>query len=353
MCLLISVLSAILGGLMVLTFAQPAMFQHVPKPQAQVENVSAVNKVTEMSVSQVSKIMSSCVVGITSSTTHKSIGSKTTSLTGKASGVVVEPDGYILTNTYVADSDNKEPMVSFYDGSEVKGKVIWEDPELDLCIVKVERTDLCAADLCDSSELGIGDEVVALGNPLEMSFQRTASAGIISAINHTVILDKKSRMEDLIQTDAQLNYGNNGGPLVNTRGKVVGIITMKPGFGEGAGFAIPVDVAKPVIDKIKLDGKFETPYLGIKGVDREIAGYYDLKITKGVAVQEVEDKSPAQQAGINKGDVILEINNKPVNTLTALRQVIYSLGVGWNVDMRLETPNGEVKNITVKLKAGA
>ncbi|WDC85692.1 trypsin-like peptidase domain-containing protein [Caloramator sp. mosi_1] len=193
----------------------------------------------------------------------------------------------MLTNNHVAGYSTSNIVVSLYDGRETNGRVVWADEVLDLAIVKIDEANLNIARLGDSKNVKIGEPVIAIGNPLGLTFQRTVTAGIVSALNRTIENSEGVFMEDLIQTDASINPGNSGGPLVNTKGEVIGINTVKVTTAEGIGFAVPINIVKPIINSIKATGKFETPSLGIKGFDKNLAGYYDFKIEKGIYVYDV------------------------------------------------------------------
>ena len=182
---------------------------------------------------------------------------------GIGSGVVVHPFGYILTNDHVAGGNPSSISVVFSDGTELEGRTLWSDPTLDLAMAKVEaENDLVYAPLGNSEDLAIGETVVAIGTPLALQFQHTVTSGIISGLNRTVKIPTnlgENFMEDLVQTDASINPGNSGGPLVNIRGEVIGINTVKVTRAEGIGFAIPIDVAMPIIRHFVEEGEFVTP----------------------------------------------------------------------------------------------
>ena len=194
---------------------------------------------------------------------------------GVGSGFIVSPDGYILTNDHVAVSLDAEIVVILHNGDELKGRVLWTDPTLDLAIIKVNADGMPAAELGDSSKLIVGEPAIAIGTPLGLQFQQTTTAGIISALDRTVEVGTErgqNFMEDLIQTDASINPGNSGGPLVNIAGQIIGVNTVKVISAEGIGFAIP-KTWKPVIQRFLDEGEFVTPYLGL-WLYQAIAHYY-------------------------------------------------------------------------------
>lgn len=306
------------------------------------------------SIPQVVKKVIPSVVGI--STVHTS---RTTLLDGAeviegvGAGVIVHPTGYILTNDHVAGDNPTRITVILQNGDELEGRTLWSDPTLDLAIVKVEAENLPAATLGDSDQLEVGETAIAIGTPLGLQFQHTVTAGIISALNRTVQVPTErgqNFMEDLIQTDASINPGNSGGPLVNMKGEVVGINTIKVTSAEGIGFAIPINVAKPVIEHFVNEGSFVTPYIGIVGFDREIARYLkqDNNIQEGVYVMDIDERGPAYKAGVRVDDIIIRVGNKKVTKMLDLRSAIYSYKVGDKVSIEF-IRGGKRQTVTMVL----
>ena len=172
------------------------------------------------------------------------------------SGVIVNSKGYVLTNAHVVFYGNaKNINVMFENGDKKPAKILWSDSILDLAIVKVDGSGYPAADIGDSDKLNIGELAVAIGNPLGVGFERSVTSGIISGLNRTVWIDQYNKLENLIQTNAAINLGNSGGPLLNKRGEVIGINTFKLEATEGLGFAIPINIVKPRIDQVIKDGE--------------------------------------------------------------------------------------------------
>ena len=190
---------------------------------------------------------------------------------------------------------------------------------------------------------------MAIGNPLGLKFQRSVTSGIISALNRTVQMSENVFMEDLIQTDASINPGNSGGPLININGEVIGINTVKVSTAEGMGFAIPINMAKPIIKSIKETGKFIEPVLGIQGLDMAMAAYYDYKVERGVYIYYCDPGSPAYNAGIRSGDSIISINGTTINTLLDLKENLYTIGIDGIANIYLDTPTSKDKYVKVKL----
>lgn len=298
------------------------------------------------SASEVASKVSPSVVGITATV----IGEGGKKVQGVGSGIIVDERGYILTNNHVAGRNVENIVVYLYDGREVGGTNLWADPVQDLAVVKIDTDRLTAAELGDSQGIRVGEQAIAIGNPLGLTFQRTVTAGIISAVNRTIEVQGGNFMEGLIQTDASINPGNSGGPLINANGQVVGVNTVKVLTAEAMGFAVPINIAKPVISKIVRDGKFATPTMGIQGLDKELSKAYGFKATEGVHVYDCKDGGCAQKAGIKKGDTILAVNGKTINTACQLKEELYAVGPGKNIKLRVKDTSGKEKNVSFTLE---
>lgn len=252
---------------------------------------------------------------------------------GVGSGVIVSSDGYILTNNHVAGGKSKRIVVSLADGRNVDGETVWSDSVLDLAVVKISLTGLPALTLGDADKLQVGEPAVAIGNPLGLEFQRTVTSGIISALNRTIKIDTDqgtNYMEDLIQTDASINPGNSGGPLLNSRGEVVGINSIKVTSAEAIGFAIPINVARPIVSRFVNTGQFTEAYLGLFAYDKSIIPYIEgnLNIDRGVYVAHIDDNSPAYKAGLRVGCIIRQVDGRDINTMMQLRAAIFAKSPG-------------------------
>ena len=283
-------------------------------------------------VSAVAKKTMSSVVGITTVQVQRELIWER-EVEGIGSGVVVNPNGYILTNSHVVgDGQAKRINVLFENGDTMAGEILWNDKALDLAIVKVEATGLPISELGDSDSLEVGQLAVAIGNPLGLDFQRTVTSGVISGLNRTIRAENNI-IEGLIQTDASINPGNSGGPLLNNKGEVIGINTVKikSQFGEGLGFAIPINVAKPIIDEVIRKGSFKMVYIGFSGkeVERYKREYgIELSLNSGVVVMEISPNSPAEKAGIKPGDIIIKIDNQDVENMNQLKKILYKYKKG-------------------------
>jgi serine protease Do len=276
---------------------------------------------------------------------------------GVGSGVIVSSNGYILTNNHVAGGKSNRITVSFADGRNEDGTTVWADPVLDLAVVKVNLNDLPALPLGDAGKLEVGEPAIAIGNPLGLEFQRSVTSGIISALNRTIQIDTEqgtNYMEDLIQTDASINPGNSGGPLLNSRGEVVGINTIKVSSAEAMGFAIPINVAKPIVDKLAKTGSFTDAYLGIFAYDKAVKNYIDgnASMDSGVYVAHVDNSGPAYKAGIRVGCIISRIDDMDVSTMMQLRSYLYSKSPGDTINVT-HLMHGEDKWVTVPIKLAA
>lgn len=279
------------------------------------------------------------VVGIVTTEKVNDIFWGTKTYEGMGSGVIVDTDGYILTNSHViSDGDADTIRVKFIDGTESEGKLLWNNVTIDLAIVKVDRTGLPAAEFGNSDDLIIGEPVVAIGNPLSLELDRTVTAGIISGLNRSIQIDEYTVMEPLIQTDASINPGNSGGPLFNSEGLVIGINTAKMTSAEGLGFSIPINMAKGIIDEVIENGVVTDVYLGIKGVDVSVYEKQlsvDLTPEDGVVVVEIFKDSPAQVGGLMAGDVIQEIDGEKIDDMGDVHRQLFNYKPGDEAVMKV------------------
>lgn len=284
------------------------------------------------------------VVGITTTSFQQtnSLWNTQQLVEGVGSGIIVSGDGYILTNSHVISDGNAQSIkVMFIDGTEKEAVRIWSDASLDLAVLKVDAKSLIPAELGNSDEVKIGEPAIAIGNPLGLEFERTVTSGIISGLNRSVEVAQNNNamtMEGLIQTDASINSGNSGGPLLNSSGQVIGINTLKISGGEVLGFAQPINLAKPVIDEITKTGKFEEAYMGITAGDAlrytKMAGM-DLGVDYGAIVTAVAQGSPAEKAGLQAGDVITSINGDKIESFQGLKKALYKFKPGDSVNVTI------------------
>lgn len=276
---------------------------------------------------------------------------------GVGTGIIVDPRGYILTNSHVIMDGKADTItVQLPDSRKLPGKVLWNDTTLDLAMVKVAATGLTAADLGDSDSVKIGQYAVAIGNPLGLDFERSVTQGIISGLNRTITVSDTSgdvTMDGLMQTDASINAGNSGGPLLNSEGQVIGINSAKAASAEGLGFAIPINTAKPIIEEIIANGKFEKAFIGITGVNVSLYHQYypdeKLGTDTGVYVSEIAEGSPANVGGLEKGDVITAIDKTKIETMQQLMKTLFSYKPGETVTLTIYRDG---KMLTKEVKLG-
>lgn len=272
----------------------------------------------------------------------------------QGSGFLVSADGYILTASHLVDEAEKV-SVKLKDKSEVEAKIIGTDPDSDLAVIKIDGEDLPFLELADSDALEVGEWVIAIGNPFGLA--HTVTAGIVSAKSRSGF--RLAEYEDYIQTDAAINPGNSGGPLLNLDGKVVGINTaiISPGGQRywagnvGIGFAIPINMAKPIYDQLVETGKVVRGFLGvsIQDMTSEKAPFFGLdEDTKGVLIPEVTDDSAAEKAGLKPGDVIIEFNGHPVEAAKDLQNRVAALKPDTKVEI-VVLRNGKRENLTATL----
>lgn len=270
---------------------------------------------------------------------------------GLGTGVIVSSNGYILSNSHVTGEKYSTCYVTLEEKNTYKGVVVWANTDLDLSITKINAQDLPTISLGDSSNIRIGETVYAIGNPIGYEFRRTVTSGIISAINRSVKIEENDNtiyMTDLIQTDASINSGNSGGPLIDTKGKVIGINSVKITSAEGIGFAVPINVVKPVIENFIQNESFEEANIGLYVYDSSVAQYINKTFTSGIYIEQIIKDGPAYGKGIKEGDIITKIDEKPINTVNELKQYIYTKKPGDTVKLKLTSGRAE-KEISIIL----
>lgn len=282
------------------------------------------------------------VVGITTTSIKQDFFFRNISFSEVGTGVIVDANGYILTNSHVIDDGQaSEVSVILSDGEKLPASVLWSERELDLAVIKIDRQDLPAAVLGDSDFVEVGDIAIAIGNPLGLQFERSVTQGIISGLNRRIQLQSGSAIEDLIQTDASINEGNSGGPLLNAKGQVIGINSAKVKSGEGLGFAIPINIAKPIVDEFIETGDFQRVYLGIRRLMWIDLEYYkqlmNLQIDSddkyGVYVDAILPDSPADRVGLRPGDIITRLDGQKLDTKSKLLRILYQQRPGKITDI--------------------
>ena len=248
---------------------------------------------------------------------------------GSGSGFVIAPDGFILTNSHVVHNAN-QIAVSLPDGREYPAQLIGDDPDTDLAVIRIDAPHLAYVRLADSENLRVGQVVIAIGNPL--GFQASVTAGVISALGRSMHAQSGRLIDNIIQTDAALNPGNSGGPLVNSAGEVIGVNTAMIRPAQGICFAIASNTAKFVAGWLIKEGKIRRSYIGVAGqnvsIHRRIVRFYNLPLETGVLVVSVEKNSPAEKTGLREGDVIVAFNAKPIGSIHELHKMLMGEQIG-------------------------
>lgn len=286
--------------------------------------------------------------------------SSSSTATASGSGIIISDDGYILTNNHVVSSSTSESnsyyqitdagkvtVTLFGDETEYEAKIVGQDEQTDLAVIKIEKTGLTKAEFADSDSVKVGEFAMAVGNPVNMN--STVTTGIVSAVNRK-ITDSDGKTYTCIQTDAAINSGNSGGALVNSEGKVIGINTLKlSGTGiEGIGFAIPINSTTDITSQLIQYSKVKRPFIGISGIDLNAETAKTYNLVEGVYVKSVEDFSAAEKAGLKAGDVIIEVEGKSIKTMDELNEVKNSHKIGDELKLKINR-NGTEKEITLTL----
>jgi S1-C subfamily serine protease len=244
-------------------------------------------------------------------------------LSGNGSGFVIAPDGFILTNSHVVHEANAI-TVNLPDGREYPAQLTGDDPDTDLAVIRIDAPKLAHVRLADSENLRVGQLVIAIGNPL--GFEASVTAGVISALGRSMHAQSGRLIDNIIQTDAALNPGNSGGPLVNSAGEVVGVNMAMIRPAQGICFAIGSNTARFVAGWLIKDGKIRRGYIGVAGqnvpIHRRIVRFYNLKLETGVLVVSIEKNSPAERAGLRQGDLIIAFNSQPIGSVHHLHKVL-------------------------------
>jgi S1-C subfamily serine protease len=248
---------------------------------------------------------------------------------GSGSGFVITPDGFVLTNSHVVHGADRVE-VTLADGRHPDAQVVGDDPDTDLAVVRVYAPQLQPVRLSDSKRIRVGQLAIAIGNPY--GFQCTVTAGVVSALGRSFRANTGRLIDDIIQTDAALNPGNSGGPLVNSRGEVIGVNTAVILRAQGLCFAIGIDTAKYVAAWLIKDGKIRRSYIGVGGqnvpVSRRLVRHHKLAAPSGVLVIAVAAGSPAARAGMREGDVMVDFNGHPVASIDALHKLLTGDQIG-------------------------
>lgn len=366
------VVGLVLGGLPVSAADQQAYIDQAVANAMSAQSTAQLNASDDGAIvngavlNQVTTDYSDAIQQVVDKASASVVGIATASGTG--TGVIVSADGLILTNQHViAPTDTSlmfQPFgefgqqqqqdsaitVTLLNGSEYEAKVLFEDETMDLAIIKIDATELTAAALGNSDSVKVGEVTIAIGNPLGL--EQTVTSGIVSALGRSVPLSNTQIAEDLIQTDAAINSGNSGGALLNVSGQVVGINSYKLSNGEGIGFAIPINAAKPILQQIIQYGEFKAGQIGVSLIDKELLRYVggnsDIKLDKGLYVYDVSTSSDAYAKGLRRGDVITAVDGVQIDTILAFKTNLYQHQPGDSVTLTV-LRNGSEQQITVSL----
>lgn len=361
--LLVALIAAIIGGVVSSYIAPTYLFGKILPMPDMYQKLSVIDRpINEITITPTDDY--NVVTAVAAKTMDSVVGITTVVMTrewiwerpqeGVGSGVIVDNKGYILTNSHViGDGRARSINVLFEDGQTTEGEVLWYDTLLDLAVVKAEGRNLHVAEMGDSDDLNVGELAVAIGNPLGLDFQRSVTSGVISGLHRSIRIDQYNVIEDLIQTDASINPGNSGGPLLNSQGQVIGINTAKMQTGEGLGFAIPINLAKPIVEEVIKDGEFNSVYIGFNGEQVEsfkLRTGIDLGVDNGVVVAEVIPDSAAAEAGLKALDIIVNMDGTQIDTMPGLRRLLYNYRIGDSVTLRI-IRDGEEMDVEIVFKS--
>ena len=324
---------------------------------------TSLENYSDTSVYAANKILPSIVgIKIDYTVNSTSIFGRTgsTTATASGSGIIISEDGYILTNNHVVSSSSsdsnsyyqiseatKVTVTLFNDETEYEAKIVGQDEQTDLAVIKIEKTGLTKAEFADSDDVKVGEFAMAVGNPVNMT--STVTTGIVSAVNRK-ITDSDGKTYTCIQTDAAINSGNSGGALVNAQGKVIGINTLKlSGTGiEGIGFAIPINSTTDITSQLIQYSKVKRPFIGISGIDLDETTAKKYNLVVGIYVKSVEDFSSAEKGGLKSGDVIIEADGKSIKSMDELNEIKNSHQIGDTMKLKINRERKE-KEITLTL----
>lgn len=341
--ILIVLVIAVIGGLIGSLFTYVAL-------DKKIENLTGTNsngttKSYEISsvenpVVAIAENVGPSIVGVKVNYVSQNMFGSLSEADEEGSGIIYKEDGYIITNYHVIESainnSTAKVVVTFANSEEeVDAKIIGGDKTTDLAVIKIEKTGLTAAKIGKSSDLKVGELAVAIGNPLGQEFAGSVTVGYVSALNRKITTD--GRTYKLIQTDAAINPGNSGGALVNSKGEVIGINTVKIGATEveGLGFAIPTDDAITIIDELMSKGQIERPLIGISGIDLDSTTAKRNNLQEGIYIAQVASNSPASQAGLQKGDIIIGVDDKEIKTMEQLNEYKNTKKIGDKIKLKI------------------
>ena len=342
---LIILVIAIIGGLIGSLFTYVALDQKIENitGNSGVENGTIKSyefNSVENPVVAIAENVGPSIVGVKVNYVSQNIFGALSEADEEGSGIIYKEDGYVITNYHVIESainnSTAKVLITFPNSEEeVEATIVGGDKTTDLAVVKIDKKGLTAAKIGKSSELKVGELAVAIGNPLGQEFAGSVTVGYISALNRKITTD--GRAYKLIQTDAAINPGNSGGALVNSSGEVIGINTVKIGATEveGLGFAIPTDDAVVIIDELIAKGKIERPLIGISGIDIDETTAQRNNLTTGIYIAQVSSNSPAAQAGLQKGDIIIGVDGQEIKTMEKLNEYKNTKKIGDKIKLKI------------------
>ena len=337
------ILVIIIGVILVSVLSSLATYFLVTRGSVQItgaNNTTYNVENVENPVVAVAQIAGPSVVGVSVTYYEQSIFGQLAEGESEGSGIIYSEDGYIITNYHVIEdavnSSSAAVKITLSDETEYQAEIVGTDEVTDLALLKIDPEEkLTPATFGDSSNIQVGELAVAIGNPLGQEFAGSVTVGYISALNRDITTD--GRTYNVIQTDAAINPGNSGGALVNSKGEVIGINTIKISdySVEGLGFAIPSNDALKIIEELKVTGKIIRPYVGIYGIDLDEATATRNRLVEGIYVYQVQDGSPAQEAGLQNGDIIVEFDGQEVKTTQELNDIKNKKEIGDSVHIKV------------------
>jgi S1-C subfamily serine protease len=285
------------------------------------------------SVINASSVVSPAVVNLNVTTNS---GNNSSKRSGSGSGFIFTPDGFILTNSHVVHNSSRIEVI-LSDGRRYLADNMGDDPDTDLAVIRIDSPNIAPVTFGDSEKIKVGQLAIAIGNPY--GFQATVTAGVISALGRSLRASSGRLIDNVIQTDAALNPGNSGGPLVNSKGEVIGVNTAAILPAQNICFAIAINTAKFVAGKLIKDGKIKRSIIGIAGqnvpIHRRIIRFYNLPVEKGILITAIEKNSPSQKAGLSEGDIIIGFNGQPVSGIDDLHKLLTDTQVGKESNIKI------------------
>jgi S1-C subfamily serine protease len=343
--LLMGIIGAAIGAFLTLSFAPAFMFEGMPSGDDSIGTAYTPKEEqgTDGYLSYAARSIKPSLVSVAAVKGEKSERKVISSRTG----VVIDSSGYILTGYQPSSS---KIYVYLQDNSSLPGETVWADKDMGLSIIKINESKLTAATLGDSDKQQVGQLAAAAETILGSKLEVRLSSGILSAIDRSIMVEEGTPLQNLMQNQASTQCIDPvGTPLLNSSGEVIGINIGKVSESEEEGFAIPINLLKPVIYSISLNGEVKEPDLGIEGVDRELANYYHVEVESGIYIKELIPGGGAELAGLEEGDVILSVSSNPVNTLAELKEELYKIGVGNIANLKVRFKDGTVDYVGVIL----